>query len=87
MQRHLRHFESKKELQKTVGILVIEGLVLFGVQYFQQRRGWVASNVCTRFVNLVQQHYRIVDSHPLIVVANSKELIKECMQARDLHVA
>lgn len=38
----------------NVGILVVKGLVLLGVQDFQQRRGGIATNIRTRLVYLVE---------------------------------
>ena len=43
--------------------MIVKGVILFGIQHFQQGRGRVAAKVHGHFINLVEQKQRILFAH------------------------
>ena len=51
-------------------VVILEGVVLFGVQNLQQCRGWIATEIRAHLVDLVQQEQRVTYTHLAHVLNN-----------------
>src|SRR6266436_2295319 len=54
--------ENFREIERQIQIMIREGVVLLGIQNLQQRSRRIATIIRAQFVDLVEHHYRVVNS-------------------------
>ena len=53
------HEHDAREIVVDLKIVVVEAVILLGIEHFEQRRGWIAAEVGAHLVNLVEQEQRV----------------------------
>src|SRR6516164_8286343 len=53
------HEHDVREIVVDLKIMVVEAVILLGIEHFEQRGGWIAAEVGAHLVYLVEQEQRV----------------------------